>query len=726
MITSEQGLSHVEAQKRLKIYGKNEISRKKTEGVIIGLLKKLANPLVLLLFVVGSLSWIFSDWFSAIVIYLMAILSAVVSFIQEHRAEKAAEHLASLVRSFTTVIRDGKEKEVPFRDLVPGDLIIFSAGEVVPADTRIVESNELMVDQSSLTGESYPVVKSAESISGDNHDITKLTNMAFVGSHVTSGTGKGIVVQTGKETYFGKIYAKLAQTERKTEFDKEMKDFTWLLIRMILVMAVVLFLINIFKHHSFIGSTLFALTAAIAVSPEILPMVVMFNLSKGALEMSKKKVVVKRLDAIQNFGGMDILCADKTGTLTLNSVVLETHCNLSGVDDEQVLKYGYINSFFQTGLKNVLDQAILKHEKLELHKLKKIGEIPFDFERKIMSVAVEMDGKKLLIAKGAPEEIIKRCQTAHLELTGSDGIPKTCASLNTEGFRVLAVAIKEIKDDKKSYSPKDEVDMTLVGYLAFLDPLKPTVKISIEALEKAGIKLKVITGDSELVAKKICAEVGLDTKNILTGVELEDMSDDALRARVEQVSVFARIAPLQKERIIQALRNNKHIVGYLGDGINDSPALKTADIGISVNNAVDVAKESASIILLQKDLRVLLAGVLEGRRVFGNFMKYIHTSTSYYVGFIITSTVMSLVLPFLPLLPLQILLNNYLYDLMQAAMPADNVDNEYLQKPKIWRISQITKYVLLLGPIYSLFDFLMIGILIVFFQAFKLPEIFRH
>lgn len=577
------------------------------------------------------------------------------------------------------------------------------------------------MDQSSLTGESFPVQKTADPISGTATDLSHLTNMVFVGSHVTSGTGKGVVVRTGASTSFGSIHAHLAETERETAFDKEIKGFTWLLIRLILLMGSTLLIVNLLKDRTLLASGLFALTAAISISPEILPMVVMLNLSRGALLMSKKNVVVKRLDAIQNFGAMDVLCSDKTGTLTLNSVVLERHCDLSGNENESVIDYAYINSTFQTGWKNSIDEAILKHKKVNVRSIKKIAEIPFDFERKIMSVVIRMDGKTLLIAKGAAEEITARCKAHPTQKTQQ----KTCASLSEDGFRVIAVAIKEVDEKATHFTTKDESGMMFIGYMAFLDPLKPTVKRSIHELKTAGVALKVITGDSEIVARKICGDVDLDIKTILTGPEIDKLSDEELQKRVEHVSVFARAVPLQKERIIRALQRNGHTVGYLGDGINDAPALKIADIGISVNNAVDVAKESASIILLKKNLHVLLEGVLEGRKVFGNFMKYIRTSTSYYVGFFLTSVITSLFLPFLPLLPIQVLLNNYLYDFMQASMPADTTDSEYLQTPKTWSIGRITKYVLVLGPLTSFFDLLMIGLLVMFFHALGTPEIFR-
>ena len=662
---------------------------------------------------IAAVSFLTGDDVSGSIIGVMAFMSVVLGFFQEYRAGKEADRLSEMVRATATVYRNGKSKEIPIKQIVPGDIVDLFAGDMIPADIRIIQAKDLFINQSALTGESMPVEKSPMTDS-----------VAFMGSSVVSGTALAVVIKTGLATEFGEISKRLSSINQPTSFDRGINSFVWLMIRAMVVLVVVICAINYFKKGNLTEALLFSLAVAIGLTPEMLPMLVTINLSKGAIAMSKKDVIVKRLNSIQNFGAMDVLCTDKTGTLTLDRIVLEKYCDVVRKEDQGVLKMAYINSFYQTGLKNILDKAVLKYEKLVVKQYKKVDEMPFDFSRRIMSVVVEMEGKHKIISKGAPEEILKRCKKYELdgELEDLDQIVMTDLkeeydSLSADGFRVLAVAYKDMDLNKDVYSKDDERDLVLKGYIAFLDPPKPTTRRTIEVLRKLGIELKVLTGDNDLVAKKICSDVGLDVKGLLTGVQLEKITDDQLKELVKITTVFARLSPLQKERVIHALHRNGHTVGFLGDGINDAPALKAADVGISVNNAVDIAKESADIILLQKNLMVLRDGVLEGRRVFGNIFKYIKMGASSNFGNMFSMTGASFLLPFLPMYPIQIILNNFLYDASQVAIPSDDVDEEYLLKSRSWNVEYIKKFMIIFGPLSSVFDYLTFGVLIFIFHA---------
>ncbi|MGA2915932.1 MAG: magnesium-translocating P-type ATPase [Sedimentisphaerales bacterium] len=722
--TSEKGLTEQEAEKRLSEYGLNEPARKKKRTIVFQIASKFINPLVIVLLIIAGFSLFFGEKVSAALVIMMAIMSVFLSFIQEYRAGREAERLSEMVSATATVLRDGKAREVKIREIVPGDIVDLFAGDMIPADLRIISCKDLSINQSSLTGESFPVDKVPTSIQTKSKSASELTNIAFMGSSVVSGTGFGVVVKTGLETQFGALSRKLATMQIETGFDKGIRKFTWLMIRIMIILVIAIFAINALTKGNLIEALLFSLAVAVGLTPEMLPMLVAINLSKGAIAMSKKKVIVKRLNSIQNFGAMDVLCTDKTGTLTLDRIVLENHCDVVRQEDEEVLKLAYISSFYQTGLKNILDKAILEHEELQIKHYKKIDEIPFDFSRKMMSVVVEADGKHRIIVKGAPEEIFKRCTKCELngeifdsnELILTD-LKEEYDSLSTDGFRVLAVAYKDMPNNKEVYSKDDEQNLILKGYIAFLDPPRPTAKKTIETLRSLGIEVKVLTGDNELVAKKICGDVGIDVKGLVTGEQIEKIGDKELKELVKSVSVFARLSPLQKEQVIHALHDNKHIVGYLGDGINDAPALKASDVGISVDNAVDIAKESADVILLQKSLLVLKDGVMEGRKTFGNILKYIKMGASSNFGNMFSMTGASLFLPFLPMLPIQILLNNFLYDLSQIAIPSDEVDSEYLLKARPWNVDYIRKFILLIGPISSIFDFITFGVLWYIFRA---------
>jgi len=722
--TSRKGLSDEEALRRLEEYGYNEPARKKKRTILLQILSKFLNPLVIVLLIIAAFSLFFGEKASAIIVISMAVMSVGLSFVQEYKAGKEAEKLSEMVRATSTVYRNGKAREVKIKELVPGDIVDLFAGDIIPADLRIITCKDLFINQASLTGESFPVEKTSDAIKPKSRSAVDLINIAFMGSSVVSGTALGVVVKTGLATQFGELSRRLASMEIESSFDKGVRSFVWLMIRFMVVLVIAIFAINTFRRGDVVQSLLFSLSVAVGLTPEMLPMLVTINLSKGAISMSKKDVIVKRLNAIQNIGAMDVLCTDKTGTLTLDRIVVEKHCDVVKNEDEDVLRLAYINSFYQTGLKNILDRAILKHEKLVVKNYKKVDEIPFDFSRKIMSVVVTTNGKHQLIAKGAPEEIFKRC--TRFELNGEllemydlliTDLKQEYDDLSAEGFRVLAVAYKEIENIKEQYSKDDEQDLILKGYIAFLDPPKPTAKKTIETLKNLGIDFKVLTGDNELVTKKICMDIGIDVKDLITGDRVEMLSEQQLQDVVKTASVFARLSPTQKERVIGALHSNKRVVGYLGDGINDALALKAADIGISVDNAVDIAKESADIILLKKSLLVLVDGVREGRKTFGNILKYIKMGSSSNFGNMFSVTGASLFLSFLPMLPIQIILNNFLYDISQIAIPSDDVDEEYLLKSRPWNVDYIKKFMIFIGPVSSLFDFITYGVLLFIFKA---------
>ncbi len=726
--TSEKGLNEKEAQKRLAHYGYNEPPKKKTHGVLYQLLSKFINPLVIVLIIIGVFSYFFGEKISAALVGVMIVMSVMLGFIQEYRSSKEVEKLMAMVTTKVTVYRNGKPREIGIREIVPGDVIDLYAGDIIPADLRIISSKDLFINQAPLTGESLPVEKTAKALEKAVTSVSDMHNIAFMGSSVVSGTGFGVAIKTGIFTQFGELSSRLSHIQTESSFEKGVNSFTWIMIRAMAVMVAVIFLINAVFKHNIIDAFLFSLAVAVGLTPEMLPLIITINLSKGAGAMSKKKVIVKRLNSIQNFGAMGVLCTDKTGTLTMDKVVLEMYCDVMRQEDNGVLKYAMLNSYYQTGLKNILDHAILKqvtkHPDIDIASYKKVDEIPFDFSRRIMSVVVEMDGKQRVISKGAPEEIFKRC--TNYELDGEiidmeyimlEDLKEEYKRLSADGFRVLAIAYRDIDAKQGAFTKDDESSLILKGYVAFLDPPKPSATKAILALKKLGVQVKVITGDNELVTKKICGEVGLDVKGMLTGDEVEKMSDEALREAVKTTTVFARMSPVQKESVIRALHANNHIVGFMGDGINDTLALKVSDVGISVNNAVDIAKESADIILLEKNLMVLEDGVREGRKTFGNIVKYIKMASSSNFGNMLSMTGASLFLPFLPMAPIQILLNNFLYDLSQTVLSSDSVDEEYVKKPRPWNIKSIQRYMLFIGPVSSIFDFITFAVLYFIFGA---------
>jgi Mg2+-importing ATPase len=734
------GLSGAEADSRLKQVGTNEIAREKRKSALMRLLGNIKNPLVLLLLALGVLSFLTGDLRATVVIFVMVVLGVVLRFFQEMRADNAAEKLKAMVSNTATLVRGGKEEEVSLKMLVPGDIIRLAAGDMVPADVRVLSAKDLFLNQAALTGEALPVEKKAAQASADVQNPLDLPNLCFLGSNVESGSATAVVIQTGDRTYFGLLAASIVGQRQLTSFGKGVNKFTWLMIRFIAVMVPAVFLINGLSKHNWLEAFLFAMAVAVGLTPEMLPMIVTVNLSKGAIVMARKKVIVKCLNAIQNFGAMDVLCTDKTGTLTQGKIVLEKHLDVHGDPSEKVLHYGYLNSYHHTGLKNLLDEAILDHEELKERlkaneKYRKIDEIPFDFVRRRMSVVVEDEtGLNTLICKGAVDEVLSLC--TWVEINGEviavqpehDAKGRQIADdLNGQGFRVIALAYKEMPNatDEPVYSVKDESDLILVGFLAFLDPPKDTATEALKRLHSLNVDVKVLTGDNEIITAYICKEVGIPVEHLLLGSQIGTMSETELAEAASATSVFARLAPAHKEHIIRALQSKDHVLGFMGDGINDAPALKAADVGISVDSAVDIAKESSDIILLEKSLIVLEQGVLEGRRVFGNIVKYIKMAASSNFGNMFSVVGASAFLPFLPMLPIQVLTNNLLYDFSQTTIPTDEVDAKWLTKPRKWTIGKILRFILFIGPISSIFDYATFFMMLYVFNCRHNPALFH-
>ncbi len=738
--TTANGLSQPTIEARLEQYGPNEVAREKRRTWLMRLWDNIKNPLVILLILLGVISFLTGDMRATIVILTMVILGIILRYVQESRADNAAEQLKAMVRTTTTVIRDGQRKEIPLKDLVPGDIVALSAGDMIPADVRLVSAKDLFLNQAALTGESLPVEKTQALVDASVENPLEMTNICFLGSNIESGTGTAVVVQTGSGTYFGSLASSIVGQRVLTSFDKGVNQFTWLMISFIAIMVPLVFLLNGLSKHNWLEAFLFALAVAVGLTPEMLPMIVTVNLSKGAISMSKKKVIVKRLNSIQNLGAMDVLCTDKTGTITEGRIVLEKHMDVKGNPSQRVLDYGYMNSYYQTGLKNLMDEAILNHgdlnDKLQVDELyKKIDELPFDFQRRRMSVIVENDkDQHILICKGAVEEIMHI--STHVEINGEvlevtaehdEHRKRRVRELNSEGFRVIAVAYRIFTgtDDTPHYTIQDESDLTLLGYMAFLDPPKATASEALSKLNEHNVAVKILTGDNDIVTGTICRQVGLPVDHILLGPEIEDMDEAKLAEAAESNTVFAKLSPSHKERIIHALQSKGHVVGFMGDGINDAPALKAADVGISVDTAVDIAKESSDIILLENSLLVLQDGVLEGRRVFGNIVKYIKMAASSNFGNMFSVLGASIFLPFVPMLPIQVLTNNLLYDFSQTTIPTDEVDPEWLTRPRKWAIGELRRFILFIGPISSIFDYATFFIMLYVFSSWTNADLFH-
>lgn len=737
--TSTNGLSYKEAKKRLFQYGFNEIDHEKRPHWIIRLLKIIANPLVLLLLFIIIVSLFTNDLRTTTVISMMVLISVVLRFFQENQAYNSAESLKSMVKTTCTVIRNLKKIEIYLKNIVPGDIIELSAGDIIPADIRIIESNELFVNQSLLTGEALPVEKHAEHRQSDkNINPLELGNICFMGTNVGSGHAIAVVLQTGESTYFGSLAKSIVGQKVQTSFDKGIDKFTWLMIGFMSVMVPMVFFINGLTKGNWLEAFLFGISIAVGLTPEMLPAIVTVNLSRGSINMSKKKVIVKQLSSIQNFGAMNILCTDKTGTLTLNKIILIQNVNILGKHDPLVLDFAYINSRFQTGFKNLLDAAVLKHAKdnkineVDIN-YKKIDELPFDFKRRRLSIIVEDKNKeKILICKGAVEEVLDIC--SYYELDRKEH-PLNSKSINEikqmnekyskEGYRVIAIAHQHVSDDFNKNPAEYEKNLVFSGLMTFLDPPKDSAIEAIKKLNKLGVEVKVLTGDNELITNKIAGDVGINIKGILLGRDIEKIDNKTLQKISQNTTIFAKLSPDHKKRVIEALKNTGNVVGFLGDGINDAPGLRAADVGISVDGGVDIAKESAGIILLETSLNILADGVVEGRKVFGNITKYIKMGASSNFGNMFSVIGASIFLPFLPMTAPQILVNNLLYDISQTAIPLDNVDKEYIEKPRKWQIKDIGRFMLFIGPISSIFDYSTYFIMLFIFHAWNNPSLFQ-
>ena len=736
------GLTQPEAKRRLAQHGANEPSPPKHTGPLVQLLLLLLNPLAITLLLASAISAALGEVINASIIVTMVLLSVALNFIQTYRSQKAVDSIRKEVAPTANVLRDGNWVEIPRREIVPGDVIKLAAGDMVPADAELLQTRDLHVQQAALTGESLPVTKTAVSDQGDKPDAELDSHRVFLGTSVVSGTATANVIATGKNTVFGDIATRLAQRAPETEFERGTRRFGFLIMRTTFLLVLFVLLVSVLFHRPLLESMLFAVALAVGLTPEFLPMITTITLGRGAVHMARKNVIVKHLEAMQNFGSIDVLCSDKTGTLTSGEMSLEQHLDPFGAPCERVFLLAFLNSLHETGIpdplneaikerhrSDPLDTAVLKHDHPDIHDYQKLDEIPFDFERRRVSIVVKHEAERLLITKGAPESVLSVCnsyeadnQQHALDELARSHIETTFRGLCTKGFRVLAVAHATVSA-KDAYGPADEAGLILAGFLTFSDPPLATAKSTLDALRQDGIQVKILTGDNELVTQHICSQVGLDSGRIVLGTELDKISDPALAHIVEQTSVFARVSPAQKNRIILALKHRSHVVGYLGDGINDAPSLHAADVGISVSSAVDVAKDAADFILLERGLDVLHAGIIEGRKSFGNVMKYLLMGTSSNFGNMFSMAAAVVFLPFLPMLPTQILLNNFLYDLAQVTIPTDAVDETFIRKPQRWNIKLIRDFMIYIGPLSSIYDFLTFFVLL---KVFLASEQFFH
>jgi Mg2+-importing ATPase len=725
--THAEGFLAAEAAARLATQGPNRIADQPRRRLLLSFLARFRNPLILMLLAAAAVSAVTQDPTSFVIITTIVLLSVILDFVQEHRAEIAADKLRERVALRVSALRDGRVCDVAAAVIVPGDVVMLAAGDLVPADCRLVESKDLFVNEALLTGEAYPAEKQARDLTKDEaHDVAAPPNAVFMGSSVLSGTARAVVVATGRDTRLGGIAGVLASAPPPTAFAVGIKDFGMLIVRLTVLLVLFVLLVNLLFERPLLESFLFALALAVGLTPELLPMVVSVTLARGALRMSGKDVIVKRLSAIHDFGSMDVLCSDKTGTLTEARIKLIRQVDLTGAESRNVLQLAYINAAFETGLKSPLDQAILEAQPIDLAGWRKLDEVPFDFERRRVSVLVERDGKRMLVVKGAPEDVLKLASRYQGESDGAarpldDAARETARSvfekLGVEGFRALGVAWREVEPERDHAYLDDESDLIFAGFAAFLDPAKESARPALEALASLNVAVRIVTGDNEHVTAHVCRELGLDVTGVLTGPELAELTDEALAARLDDINLFCRVSPPQKARIIRALRRRGHVVGYLGDGINDAPSLHAADVGLSVEGAADVAKEAATMILLRNDLGVLAEGVREGRRTFANIMKYIMMGTSSNFGNMFSMAGGVLFLPFLPMLPVQILLNNLLYDMSETAIPLDDVDEDMIERPRHWDMRFVRDFTFVMGPVSSLFDFMTFGLLLWVFHS---------
>jgi P-type Mg2+ transporter len=720
------GLRSADASLRLKQWGPNIFRDEPKRLLLFEFLRRFRNPLVLILLAASFVSALTGETASFVIITLMIVMSVTIDFIQENRAARAADTLRQSVSLRVSVLRDGMHCEVPVADVVPGDVAMVSAGDLIPADGRLIESRDLFVKQALLTGEPYPAEKHARDLVEKTTAMLESENAVFMGTSVVSGTANVLVCHTGARTAIGDIAETLETAPPPTSFEIGTRKFGMLIMRLTVFLVLFVLMMNTLSHKPLLESFLFAIALAVGLTPEMLPMVISVTLSRGAIRMARRSVIVRRLAAIENLGAMDVLCTDKTGTLTEAKIRLERHVDALGRESERVLQLAYLNSFFETGLKSPLDDAILAHAEIDVSPWKKIDEVPFDFERRRVSVLVENGTSRLLVVKGAPEDILRLsaqyettvdCQSGMVDVAMRSRLQTQCDAFGRQGFRVLGIAWKRVALDHPHAVVSDEMELVFAGFAAFLDPPKVSAGEAMAALTASGVEVKIVTGDNELVTQHICAQLGMTITGVLRGDELALMDDTALRARVEQTNLFCRVNPAQKNRIILALKQRGHTVGYLGDGINDASALHSADVGLSVEGAVDVAKEAADMILLQRDLKVLHDGVMIGRETFGNIRKYILMGTSSNFGNMFSMAGASLILPFLPMMPTQILLNNMLYDLSEAAIPLDRVDADEVKQPQSWDMTFIRNFMWTIGPVSSLFDFLTFYILLVVLEA---------
>lgn len=718
--TSINGLSSEDAKERLEEYGENRVDAQKPTPAWLLFIEGFKDPFVLVLAALAIVSFVTSDYEAAIVMLVMILASVIITFVQEYRSQKASLALKELIENTCAVTRDGRTKEIPMDEVVPGDIVTLATGDMIPADAVLIWTKDLFVNQSSLTGESMPVEKFVEAGVKKNEDISALDldDLVFMGTDVLSGQGRAIILKTGQETFFGDIARNATSKRGKTAFDVGLTRVSKLLLRMVMVLFPVVFLINGLTKGDWTSAFFFAIAVAVGLTPEMLPMIVTSNLAKGALALSKQKVIVKELPSIQNLGSMDVLCTDKTGTITEDRVVLVKHLNPLGKENQAVLAMTYLNSHYQTGWKNLMDIAVLNYFeenncRLPFNDVVKIDEIPFDFSRRRLTVVVKADHHQIMVTKGAVEEMEKVCKyteidgkTVLLDDALKEKMRNVNMKMNEQGMRVLTVAVKKDAHSDATYSVADEKDMTLIGFMGFLDPAKESAISAIKSLHEHGVTVKVLTGDNAIVAKKVCQDVGIGVTNVLLGTDIEVLSDEELMGQVDETNLFAKLNPMQKSRLIEVIQKKGHTVGFMGDGINDAPALRKADVGISVDTAADITKDASSIILLEKSLNVLETGVIEGRRVFSNMMKYIKFTISSNFGNVFSILVASAFLPFLPMLSIQLLVQNLIYDMAQLTIPWDNVDEEELVKPVRWEIGDLFKFTISIGPVSSIFDIL--------------------
>jgi P-type Mg2+ transporter len=724
--TADAGLDEAEAVRRIAAYGPNVLRPRRERALALQFLSRFGNPLVILLLAAATISAFTGDVASFDIIALVVVLSVTLDFVQEYRAGRAAERLKRSVALRATLVRSGRPVETTADQIVPGDVVLLRPGGLIPADGRVIEARDFFVNQALLTGESYPVEKHADEIADRASDLSAASNAVFMGTSVISGTASMLVCRTGAATSLGEISDSLVVKPPTTAFESGIHSFGLLILRLAILMVLFVLLVNALFHRPWLESFLFAVALAVGLTPELLPMVVSVTLARGALRMARERVIVRRLPAVHDLGSMDVLCTDKTGTLTEAQIRLEKHLDPLGRDSARVLELAFLNSSMETGLKNPLDEAILRHTEVDVSGWRKIDEVQFDFERRRVSVLADDGRVRLLVLKGAFEDVLKHCTRFEADGPGNhvplDDAARSSAvrffeSLSREGFRVLGIAWKETPRDQVHAVVDDEAGLVFAGFVAFEDPPKASAAEAVRALTASGVTVKVVTGDNELVTQHVCAELGLPVTGVLTGSEIEKMGDPALAARAEGVNLFCRVTPPQKNRVIHALRSRRHVVGYLGDGINDAPSIHSADVGMSVDGAVDVAKEVADLILLDHDLGVVHRGVLEGRRTFGNIMKYVMMGTSSNFGNMFSMAGGTLILPFLPMLPVQILVNNLLYDISEIPIPLDNVDREYLERPRHWNMSSIRNFMLVVGPVSSIFDFLTFWVMLHVFHA---------